>query len=180
MHPHIESLNSIKVFPFGGQNLSLHHSFLDLIALGNIFDSKDKLKACFFKDSELKEINPIYESFKRTKEVLFRNNEEACEKLNTLKQTSIQEIEYIDLRNIDVERVEQITNQLLNYKIHTLKYDIIGIWESISNQALENISKINHQKLYQLIFKHLKVIIILNIEIDTNFSIKESYIIQIL
>ena len=46
------------------------------------------------------------------------------------------------------EEVEQITNQLLNYKIHILNlYDFS--WESISNQALENISKINLQELHQ-------------------------------
>ena len=65
MHPHIESLNSIKVFHFRGQELSIHRSFLDLIVLEDIFEyGENKLKACFFIDSELKEINPIYESFK--------------------------------------------------------------------------------------------------------------------
>ena len=52
---------------------------------------------------------------------------------------------------MNVEDFEQITNQLLNYKIHTLTYDEEYIRESISNLALENISNINPQKLYQLI-----------------------------
>ena len=49
------------------------------------------------------------------------------------------------------EDFEQITNQLLNYKMHTLRYNEEDIGESISNLALENISKINPQKLHQLI-----------------------------
>ena len=151
MHPHIESLNSIKVFKIEGLDLSLHHSILDLIVLGDIFDWENKLKACFFIDLELKEINPIYESFKRIFRVLFPDYEEAFEKFSTLKQTSIQKIEDINLRNMDEERVEKITNQLKNYTIHNLWYDEFDSWESISNQVLENISKINHQKLYQLI-----------------------------
>ena len=151
MHPHIESLSSIKVYPFGGQDLSLQHSFLDLFVLYNILDNKNKLKACFFKDSELKEINPIYQSFKRIYCVYCDNYKDACEKLNTQKQASIQEIEIISFSKMDAEEVEKITNQLLNYKIHTLKYDSFGSWESISNLAFENISKINPQKLYQLI-----------------------------
>ena len=63
---------------------------------------------------------------------------------------------------------EEITNQVLNYKIHTLHYSDAS-WESISNLALENISKINPQKLYQLILNVWKVILILNI--DTSFNI---------
>ena len=50
---------------------------------------------------------------------------------------------------MNAEEVEQITNQLLNYEIHTLKY--YDSLESISNLALENISKINPQRLYQFI-----------------------------
>ena len=152
MHLYIESLNSIKAFPFGGQDLRLHHSFLDLIVLDYIFEYREsilKLKSCFFIDPELKEINPIYESFKRIKEVDIDNYEDACEKLNVLEQTSIQEIENISLRKMNKEEVNQITNHLLNYKIHTLKYDEIGSLESISNLAFENISKINLQKLHQ-------------------------------
>ena len=68
-----------------------------------------------------------------------------------LKQASIQEIEHINFGEMNEENFEQLTNQLLNYKIHTLSYDEFDNWESISNQTLENISKINHQKLYQLI-----------------------------
>ena len=152
MHPHIESLNSIKVFPFEGQDLSLQHSFLDLIVLDGIFDyGENKLKPCFFIDSELKEINPIYESFKRIKDDYFYDYEEAFAKLSMLKQASIQEIEHINFGEINEENFEQLTNQLLNYKIHTLNY--YASWESISNQAIENISKINPQNLYQLILK---------------------------
>ena len=150
MHPHIESLNSIKVFHFGGQELSIHRSFLDLIVLEDIFEyGENKLKACFFIDSELKEINPIYESFKWVEEIYCRDYEEAFRKINTLKQASIQEIEEICFGEMNAEEVEQITNQLLNYEIHTLKY--YDSLESISNLALENISKINPQKLYQFI-----------------------------
>ena len=151
MLPHTESLNSIKVFPFEGQDLSMHHSILDLIVLDDIFEyGENKLKACFFKDSKLKEINPIYESFKRIKEVDCDSYEDAFAMLNMLKQTSIQEIEEICFEEINEEDFEQITNLILNYKIHTLNYNVS--WESISNQALENISKINPQKLHQLIF----------------------------
>ena len=152
MHPYIESLNSIKVFPYEDHDLSLLHSFLDLIVLGNIFDWEDKvkLKTCFFIDSELDEINPIYESFKRIKDVYCDNYEEAFAMLNILKQASIQEIENISFQYFNSEEVENFTNQLLNYKIHTLNYSDFR-WESISNQVLENISKINPKKLYQLI-----------------------------
>ena len=52
---------------------------------------------------------------------------------------------------MDEEDFEQITNQLLNYKIHKLDYSNNDNWESISNQALENISKINPQELHRLI-----------------------------
>ena len=138
------------MFPFEGQDLNLHHSFLDLIVLHEYFDYGDQVKTCFFTDSELKEINPIYESFKRIKEVYCGNYEEAFAKLNTLKQASIQEIEDISFGELNEEDFEQITNQLLNYKIHKLEYSDFK-WESISNLALENISKINPQKLYQLI-----------------------------
>ena len=151
MHPHIESLNSIKVFSFEGQDHSLNHSFRDLIVLEDIFDWKNKLKAYFFIDSELKEINPIYESFKRIKEVYSYDYRGACEKINTLKQASFQEIEFIHLKNMNVLEDEQITNQLLNYKIHNLKSLEEDTLESISKLALESISKINPQKLYQLI-----------------------------
>ena len=68
------------------------------------------------------------------------------------------------------EDFEQITYQLLNYKINILKYDRIGSWESVSDQALENISEINPRELYQL-FIYLKIILILNIEININFTI---------
>ena len=68
-----------------------------------------------------------------------------------LKQTSIQEIEVISFRKMDAEEVEQITNLLLNYKIHTLMYNQFGSLESISNQMLESFSKINPQELHQLI-----------------------------
>ena len=150
MHPHIKSLSSIKVFPFEGQDLNIQNSFLELIVLYDIFDSKDnKLKACFFIDSELKEVNHIYDSFKRIKKVDCNNYKEACAKLNTIKQASIQEIEYISFCKMEGEDFKQITNELLNYKIYFLKY--YARWESISNQELENISKINPQKLYQLI-----------------------------
>ena len=170
LHPHIESLNSIKLFSFEGQNLSLNNSFLDLIVLYDIFDRKNKLKACLFTDSELKEINPIYDSFNRIKEVYFFDYEEAFAKLNILKQTSIQEIEDLGIGKMNEEDFEQITYQLLNYKINILKYDRIGSWESVSDQALENISKINPRELYQL-FIYLKIILILNIEININFTI---------
>ena len=46
---------------------------------------------------------------------------------------------------------DRIINLILNYKIHTLNYAVS--WELISSQVLENISKINPQKLYQLIIK---------------------------
>ena len=92
---------------------------------------------------------PIYESFKRIKEVYCSNYEEAFAMLNILKQVSIQEIEVIRFREMNEEDFEQIINQLLDYKIHTLKY--IVSWESINNLVLESISKINPQKLYQLI-----------------------------
>ena len=139
------------MFPFGGQDLSLQHSFLDLIVLEDIFDFLSELKDCFFIDSELKEINPIYESFKRIKEIYCCGNYEAFEKLDMLKKASIQEIEDIGLREMNEEDFEQITNQLLNYKIHTLKYNGKNSLKSISNQMFENISKINLQKLHQLI-----------------------------
>ena len=154
LHPHIESLNSIKVFAFRCQGLSINHSFLDLIVLDNIFnygESGPKLKTCFFKDSELMEINPIYESFKRIKVIDFYDYKGAFAKLNILKQASIQEIENIIFLKMNEEDFEKIINLLLNYKINTLKYFEEDIWESISNQALENISKINPQKLHQLI-----------------------------
>ena len=67
--------------------------------------------------------------------------------LNILKQTSVQEIEEINFGKMNEEDFEQITNLLLNYKIHKLGYYIS--LESISNQMLENISKINLQKLHQ-------------------------------
>ena len=157
MHPHIESLNSIKVFSFEDQDLSLHHSFLDLIVLDDIFDRENKLKSYFFIDSELKEINPIYESFKRIKVVECHNYGDAFEMFNILKQTSVQEIEEIGFGKMNEEDCEQITNQILNYKIHTLRYNEEDIGESISNQALENISKINPQKLHQLILNIQKL-----------------------
>ena len=91
------------MFPFGSQDISLHQSFRDLIVLRDIFEyraenlnkNRAKLKACFFKDSELKDINPIYESFKRVKTLYFTNYNGAFKKLNILKQTSIQQIEHI-------------------------------------------------------------------------------------
>ena len=151
MHPHIKSLITIKVYPFGGQDLTIYRSFLDLIVLAIVWDLRLKIKACFFKDSELKEINPIYESFKRIARVYCDNYEEALAMLNILEQTSIQEIEDIVLWEIDGEDFEKITNRLLNYKIHTLKHNYKIKWESISNQTLENISKINPQELHRLI-----------------------------
>ena len=102
-------------------------------------------------DSKLKEINPIYESFKRIDLVYFRNYKEAFARLNTLKQASIQEIEVISFGDVNEEDFDQITNLILNYKIHTLNYAVS--WELISNLILENISKINPQKLYRLIIK---------------------------
>ena len=157
MHPHIESLSSIKVFPFGGEDLSQNHSFLDLIVLYDIFDRKDnKLKACFFIDSELKKINSIYESFIRIEMLLCYKYKNTFAKLNALKQTSIQEIEYVNLWKMNVLEDEHFINQLLNYKINTLKYSGFS-WKSISNLALENISKINPQKLYQLILNIWKL-----------------------
>ena len=122
LHPHIESLSSIKVFPFGGQHLSIQHSFRDLIVLKFFFNIKDKFKACYFIDSELKEINPIYESFKRITGVYCNNYKEALEVVNMLKQASIQEIDHIRFWDIDLLEDEQITDQLLNYKIHSLIY----------------------------------------------------------
>ena len=140
------------MFPFEDQDLSIQNSFLDLIVLDNIFEYGPELKDCFFIDSEFEEINPIYESFKRIKEVYFRNYEDACEIFNILEITSIQEIEDISFRKMNEEDFEQITNQLLNYKIHTLNYDKnFGSLKSISKQMLVNISKINLQKLHQLI-----------------------------
>ena len=124
---------------------------IDLIVLYDILDLIGKLRTCFFIDSELKEINPIYESFRRIEEVYCRNYEDAFATLNMLKQASIQEIEIVDIWKMNVGEVNKITNQLLNYKINTLKYSDEDIWESISNLALENISKINLQKLHQLI-----------------------------
>ena len=150
MHPHIESLNSIKVFPFGGQDYNLQHSFLDLIFLDDIFNS-GKLKACFFKDSKLKEINPIYESFKRIKKIYLDSYENACKVLDAIKQASIEEIEEIGVVAKSKVVFKQITNLLWNYKIHTLKYGEELSWKSISNQTLEIISKINPQKVHQLI-----------------------------
>ena len=97
------------------------------------------------------EINPIYESFKRIKVIDFYDYKGAFAKLNILKQASIQEIENIIFLKMNEEDFEKIINLLLNYKINTLKYFEEDIWESISNQALENISKINPQKLHQLI-----------------------------
>ena len=155
LHPHIESLNSIKIYPFGGQDLNVNHSFRDLIVLYEFFDWEDKLKVYFFIDSELKEINPIYNSFKRIKEVECHNYGDAFEMLNILKQTSVQEIEEINFGKMNEEDFEQITNLLLNYKIHKLGYYIS--LESISNQMLENISKINLQKLHQHILNIWKL-----------------------
>ena len=109
-------------------------------------NNKFILKTCLFIDSELKEIKPIYESFKRIRKVRNNNYEDAFEMLNILKQSSIQEIEDIGFEGINDDDFEQITNQLLNYKINTLDYS--NYRESISNHTLENISKINLQKLY--------------------------------
>ena len=78
-----------------------------------------------------------------------------------INQTSIQEIENISFQYFNSENFEQITNQLLNYKIHTLNYLEEAVLESISNLALENISKFNPQELHQLIFLYLKSILIL-------------------
>ena len=100
-------------------------------------------------DSKLKEIKPIYESFKRIDLVYFRNYKEAFARLKTLKKTLIQEIEVISFGEMYDEDFEQIINQLLNYKIHTLNYAVS--WELLSNLVLENISKANPQKLYQFI-----------------------------
>ena len=58
---------------------------------------------------------------------------------------------------MDGERVGQITNQFLNYKIQTLMYNVLSSLKSISNQTIENISKINPQKLHQLILNILKL-----------------------
>ena len=55
------------------------------------------------------------------------------------------------------EEVEQITNQLLNFKIQNLKNDWFARWELISNQTLENISKINPQNLHLLILNIWKL-----------------------
>ena len=152
MHPHIESLTSIKVFPFGGEDLNIQHSFRDLIVLADIQNKKYlDLKACFFINSKLKKINPIYESFKRIKMVYCNNYEDAFIMFNKLKQTSIQEIEEINFIGMNIKDFENIIDQLLNYKIHTLKYDFFDSLKSISNQMFENISKINLQKLHQLI-----------------------------
>ena len=152
MYDHIESLNSIKVFPFGGQDLNIQNSLLDLIVIDDsLYTNKVRLKICFFIISELKEINPIYESFKRIKGVYSDNYKEAFEKLNILKQASIKEIEEINFLGMNTEDFDKIINQLLNYKIHTLKYGGFDSLKSISNQMLENISKINLQELHQLI-----------------------------
>ena len=108
-----------------------------------------------FIDLKLNEINPIYDSFKRIDYVYCRYYEEAFAKLNILEQASIQEIEDISFGKMNEEDFEQITNQLLNYKIHTLNYDVS--LELISNLVFESISKISPQKLHQLILNIWKL-----------------------
>ena len=91
---------------------------------------------------------------KKIKEVCCDCYEEAFAMLNMLEQVSIQKIEDIRFRDMNEEDFEQITNQLLNFKIQILNYEFS--WESIY-QTLENISKINPQKLYQLILNIWKL-----------------------
>ena len=110
-----------------------------------------QIKACFSIDSKLKEINPIYKSFKRINKIYCYDYEDAIKMFNILEQASIQEIEEIDSIEMNIKDFEKIINQLLNYKIHTLKCNYHYSLNSISNQMLENISKINLQKLHQLI-----------------------------
>ena len=69
-----------------------------------------------------------------------------------LKKTSIQEIEELVFESLNSEEFEEITNsQNYNFKIQKLIYR--ESWESISDLALENISKINPQKLYNIILQ---------------------------
>ena len=151
LHPLIESLNEeIKINSFDGQNLSKHKSLLDLIVLDEIFDNEDKLKACFFKDSDLKEINPIYKSFNKIRNVYCYDFKEAQNILDALDQTSIKEIENIKFEEMNVLEYKSIASRHSNYKIHTLDYSFF-IWKSISEEEFEIISQINPRKLYQLI-----------------------------
>ena len=110
-----------------------------------------QIKACFSIDSKLKEINPIYKYFKRINKIYCYDYEDAIKMFNILEQASIQEIEEIDSIEMNIKDFEKIINQLLNYKIHTLKCNYCYSLNSISNKMLENISKINLQKLHQLI-----------------------------
>ena len=65
-----------------------------------------------------------------------------------LKRAPIQEIEELEFESFNSEEFEEITNsQNYNFKIQKLIYR--QSWDSISDSALENISKINPQKLYQ-------------------------------
>ena len=133
----------------------MQHSFLDLIVLYNIFKYREarenKLKTFKFMKLELMEIRPINKSFKRIKEVYCGNYKDASAKLGRLKKTPIQEIEEISFGEMNEKNFKQITSQLLNYKIHKLDISDDECSLSISNEILENISKINPQKLHQFI-----------------------------
>ena len=72
-----------------------------------------------------------------------------------LKQASIYEVERLDFECLKKEEFEKLIDpQNFNYQIHIIKY-ARNSWESISDLTFENISKINPQKLYQLILKTL-------------------------
>ena len=65
------------------------------------------------------------------KSVYCENYKDAFEMFNILEKASIQEIEEISFVKMNEEYFEKITDQLLNYKINTLRYDEFGSWESI-------------------------------------------------
>ena len=98
------------------------NSFLDLIFVKNMFTTNYDgiLKMCYFKDFEWKIEEPIFQSFKRVKDVNFDDYEDSHTKLNKIKKASIFEIKTLDFGYLSNKEFEEMTNSLnFNYKIQS-------------------------------------------------------------
>ena len=158
--PYIDLLKSIKAIRYNRNKHFEDESWfiLDLIVLQEIFiwDSQtSNSKICYFKDTEWKEEDPIYQSFKRVGMIQFSNNNDASKMLDMIRQANIIEVGKLNFDKINLNSFENLIDPMnFNYKIFSLQY-VRAIRSPLSELTLENISKIKPQKLYQLFLKLL-------------------------
>ena len=146
---------------------------------------EDELKLCYFKDSEWKEADPIFQSFKRVGIMKLTKNEYTLRKLKMLKMAHIEEVEQLNLNDLNLKDMEKAINpETFNYPVHCITYSKRD-WGLLSDLIFSNMFKVNPKELNLTRFTSIsnakRILSILpdNITINFNLIYQTGYFIKL-